>query len=284
MCILFFALKQHPNYPVIICANRDEFHQRPTRQMFRWQQPDILAGQDLQAGGSWLGLTANGDFSALTNYRQGQTGGKSKGDEQKSRGNLVLTALTELEKSKRTATKPPNISAGQQSDNTDFFSSLSKQAQDYQGFNLIYGPLNNLHCYDSINNKYHQLTPGFHSICNGALDDIWPKMALGQSALTKAIREDQGQNRAELVEQLFQLMTNSQEADSHELPDTGMPPAIEQMLSAIFIVSSQYGTRSTTIITQDNQGEILINDRSYTPQGESSEQQVFNLSQVFASS
>lgn len=245
--------------------------------MFRWQQPEILAGQDLQAGGSWLGLTADGDFSALTNYRQGLTGGKSKGDEQKSRGELVLTALAELKKGSKEA------KIQQQNDKDDFFSSLSDLARDYQGFNLIYGPLDNLHCYDSINNRYHALTPGFHSICNGALDDIWPKMALGQAALSKAIKADQGQNRADLIKQLLQLMANNQEADSHELPNTGMPPAIEQMLSAIFIVSPEYGTRSTTIITQDNDGEILINDHSYNAGGICNMQQAFNLSQVFSS-
>ncbi|WDE06552.1 NRDE family protein [Thalassomonas viridans] len=266
MCILFFALKQHPKYPVIICANRDEFHQRPTRQMFHWQQPDILAGQDLQAGGSWLGLTPQGDFAALTNYRQGQTGGKSKGDEQKSRGELVLTALKRL-------------SAGH---NSNFFSSLDSQAENYQGFNLVYGSLDKLQCYDSINNQYHQLTPGLHSICNGALDDIWPKMAQGQAALGQVIRQDPGHSRPALVEQLFQLMTDTREAESHELPDTGMPPAIEQMLSAIFIVSPEYGTRSTTIITRDINGEVLIDDRSYNPKGECNQQQAFNLSDVFA--
>jgi len=277
MCILFFALKQHPKYPVIICANRDEFHQRPTRQMFRWQQPDILAGQDLQAGGSWLGFTPGGDFSALTNYRQGLTGGKSKGDEQKSRGELVLTALTELQKN------TGNKDASCRSKGSDFFTSLSSHARDYQGFNLVYGPLNKLQCYDSINNKYHQLTPGFHSICNGALDDIWPKMALGQAALERAINDDQGQKREHLITQLFELMANSREAQPDELPDTGMPTAIEQMLSAIFIVSPEYGTRSTTIITQDNHGEILIDDRSYNPRGEHDGQQAFNLSRVFSS-
>ncbi|WP_281560175.1 NRDE family protein [Thalassomonas sp. RHCl1] len=282
MCILFFALKQHPKYPVIICANRDEFHQRPTRQMFRWQQPDILAGQDLQAGGSWLGLTPQGHFSALTNYRQGLTGGKSKGDEQKSRGELVLTALSELDKNTSPADKFPGMASPQSGDDNDFFSSLSSHARDYQGFNLVYGPLDKLFCYDSINNKYHLLTPGFHSICNGALDDIWPKMARGQTALAKAIGEDQGQSRPDLIKQLFQLMTNPQEAENHELPNTGMPLAIEQMLSAIFIVSPEYGTRSTTIITQDNHGEILIDDCSYNPRGESSKQQSFNLSQVFS--
>ena len=295
MCILFFALKQHPIYPVIICANRDEFHQRPTLAMFPWKTPKIIAGKDLQAGGTWLGFNALGYFSALTNYRQGPAT-VSDNQGKKSRGELVLNSLNALafpqhnalstaetsdDKSDENNNENNNENSDKKSDET-FFTSLATNSKNYPGFNLIYGSLNDLHCFDSINQEYHSLSPGFHSICNGALDDIWPKMASGQQALTRTITGNTG-NREVLTEQLFKLMTDPQQAETDKLPDTGMPLAIEQMLSAVFIVSPEYGTRSTTIITQDVHGEVLITDRNYNQRGEKTNQQTFNLAETFSS-
>ena len=157
MCILFFAIKKHPKYPVIICANRDEFHQRSTQAMHWWpvkdRQSPILAGKDLQAGGTWLGLNKQGRFSALTNFRQPQLFDQNK----QSRGDLVLQALTKKD---------------------DVMTKLLEQsAHRYNGFNLVFGQLNHLTCFDSVSQKHQKLTAGFHSLCNGALDDVWPKMA-----------------------------------------------------------------------------------------------------------
>ena len=130
MCILFFAIKQHPRYPVIICANRDEFHQRPTQSMYWWPNNDlladkVLAGKDLQAGGTWLGLNEQGRFSALTNFRQPQLFDKNK----KSRGELVLHALAHKD--------------------NDVTEQLAKSSSHYNSFNLVFGQLDNLMCFDS---------------------------------------------------------------------------------------------------------------------------------------
>lgn len=255
MCILFFAINQHPQYPVIICANRDEFHQRPTQMMHWWPNHDkhspILAGKDLQAGGTWLGLNQHKRFSALTNYRQPQLFDKQK----RSRGDLVLQALA-------------------QNDNK-ITTLLNKTADHYNGFNLVFGQLNNLICFDSVTKKQQPLTTGFHSLCNGALDDIWPKMAQGQSQLAHAIgaAEDHPLN----IDKLFALMQNSQQAEIHNLPNTGVPLDWEQLLSSIFIVSPQYGTRTTNIIIQDIKGNISIFDRSYNDQGLCIAQQQFSI-------
>ena len=148
MCILFIAIEQHPDYPVIICANRDEFHQRPTQKMHWWQQQNILAGKDLQAGGSWLGLSREGDFSALTNFRRPSSFDQHK----RSRGDLVLQAL--------------------HNDSHKTQQILLQSSQQYNDFNLVFGPLNKLQAFDSVNQKFVTLTPGFHSVSNGALDDI----------------------------------------------------------------------------------------------------------------
>ncbi|MFT5756680.1 MAG: hypothetical protein ACI9LM_001400 [Alteromonadaceae bacterium] len=258
MCILFLALQQHPKYPVIICANRDEFHQRPTQKMHQWDKTNILAGKDLQAGGTWLGLNSNGRFSALTNFRQPATFNINK----KSRGDLVLQALTNT--------------------NDDMASTLKTTYQHYNGFNLVYGALNNLHCFDSINNRHHQLTSGVHSICNGALDDLWPKMQLGQQQLTAVITEHQSSSQQPLnIEKLFKIMSNDTQSLPEYLPKTGVSDDWEQMLSSIFIVSEKYGTRSTVILTCDLDNNIEVHEQNYDKQGQKINKQHFKLSEQF---
>jgi len=257
MCILFIAIEQHPDFPLIICANRDEFHQRPTQAMHVWQQPKILAGKDMQAGGTWLGLSSDNRFAALTNFRQLPLSEQPK----KSRGDLVLKALD--------------------SSQVNFAKELTNTANQYHGYNLIYGSLNQVNslvCYDSINNKLHTLTKGVHSICNGALDDIWPKMAHGEQLLTDAVSS----NRPLSIEALFELMTNNKQALPELLPDTGLTKEWEQMLSAIFIKSPSYGTRTTTIITKDKRNNVEIYDRSYALSGKVTLQQKFRLSEAFS--
>ena len=255
MCILFFAIKQHPKYPVIICANRDEFHQRPTQKMHWWpakqNQQAVLAGKDLQAGGTWLGINKHGRFSALTNVRE-----PTLFDQQKqSRGGLVIHALANNDKA---------INAH-----------LVKSAHNYNGFNLVFGRLEKLRCFNSTTNKQQTLTAGFHSLCNGNLDDIWPKMALGQEQLTHYIQSnvDYPMN----INALFNLMQNSQQATLNKLPNTGVPVEWEQRLSSIFIKSPEYGTRTTNIITQDHNGNISVYDRSYNAQGVCVDEQCFPL-------
>jgi uncharacterized protein with NRDE domain len=255
MCILFFAIKQHPKYPVIICANRDEFHQRPTQSMHWWPKnnllaSEVLAGKDLQAGGTWLGLDRQGRFSALTNFRQPDLIDNNK----QSRGELVLQALAQHDE--------------------EMTKKLAKSSHDYNGFNLVFGPLDKLICFDSVSQKQQVLDAGFHSLCNGALDDIWPKMALGQTKLAEAIKDHSLD-----IEQLFILMKNNQKAQTEHLPKTGVPLNWEQLLSSIFIISPEYGTRTTNIITLDDEGKISIYDQSYNEQGECINKQSFFIQQ-----
>jgi uncharacterized protein with NRDE domain len=254
MCILFLALQQHPKYPVIICANRDEFHHRPTQKMHLWERPNILAGKDLQAGGTWLGLNSNGRFAALTNFRQPATFDTAKN----SRGDLVLKALT--------------------NNSDDMARNLTATHEQYNGFNLVYGSLNNLHCFDSINKRHHQLSSGVHSICNGALDDLWPKMQLGQQQLTDVITKQNNSNFQPLnINQLFKIMTNDTQSLPENLPKTGVSDDWEQMLSSIFIVSEKYGTRSTVIVTCDLDDNVEVHEQNYNKYGKKIDQKKFKL-------
>ena len=239
MCILFIAVEQHPEYPIIICANRDEFHPRPTRNMHWWPEKNILAGKDMQAGGTWLGLNTEGCFSALTNFRRPAAFDKNK----RSRGDLVLQALTD------------NVHKTQQH--------LLQDSQQYNDFNLVFGPLNNLQAFDSVNKQFVSLTPGFHSVCNGPLDDIWPKMALGVTALENLITTNNVN-----IEAFFSIMMNQTLAQEKQLPLTGISTELELLLSSIFIVSPDYGTRSTAIILQSKAGNVEVYERNYSKTGE----------------
>ena len=150
---------------------------------------------------------------------------------------------------------------------------LAQQASQYHGFNLIHGSLNQLYCYDSVNNQCHELSKGVHSICNGALDDIWPKMARGEKLLSDTIHLQENLS----IDALFDLMTNDKQALPNLLPETGLTEEWEQLLSAIFIVSPTYGTRTTSIITQDIEGSVEVYDRSYAPSGQCVAKQKFRL-------
>lgn len=248
MCILFIAVKQHPDYPVIICANRDEFHQRPTQNMHCWPDEKIIAGKDLQAGGTWLGINTDGDFAALTNFRRPAHIDKSK----RTRGDLVVQALnTNKDKIRSNAANHKNIQQY-----------LTQESYRYNDFNLVFGPLNNLQVFDSVNKKLTVLDSGFHSICNGALDDIWPKMTLGINTLHNIVNTNNIN-----IEQLFDVMMNQEVAKKQHLPETGIPQEWESLLSSIFIVSPEYGTRSTTIILQSTSGDVTIYERSYNNDG-----------------
>ena len=247
MCILFIAINQHKDYPLIIAANRDEFHQRPTKSAYFWPAPaEILAGQDLQANGTWLGLNKQGDFSALTNIRSALT----LNVDAKSRGELVQLALQQ-----------PELINQQW---------LIQNSQHYNPFNLVYTQDKNLYCFNSSTSDHTLLTDGFHAICNGAMDDVWPKMAKGEILLEQLISEQQELHS----EHLFAIMQDPTQAPDELLPETGVGLEWERKLSSIFIKSSEYGTRSTAVILKHQSGSTDFYEQSYTSNAE-----IFNKKQ-----
>ena len=240
MCILFTAINQHPDYPLIICANRDEYYSRPTQAASFWSDnPSIFAGRDLQAGGTWLGINLQGQFAALTNIRTGT----SEPDKKKSRGELVVKALQQ------------NETVNQQW--------LIEHRFDYNPFNLIFGPLDALQCFNSRNSQLKALSTGFHAISNGDLDDTWPKMAHGLKQLKTTI----GQSRAISTDNLLSILQDQSKAPQALLPDTGIDIAIETLLSSIFITSETYGTRSSAVILCDNNRNIQFYEAEYDHKG-----------------
>jgi uncharacterized protein with NRDE domain len=222
MCVIFIANRVNKKYPLIVLANRDEFYDRPTAAAARWEDhPEIFAGRDLVAGGTWLGTTDSGRFGAVTNYREP---GASKGD--RSRGALVSDFLV-----------------SEQSP-IDYLERVRADADRYSGFNLIVGIAGKeLHYYSNRASEVQQLNKGCYGLSNHLLNSSWPKVTNGLSRFEKLVSKEQIQ-----VSDCFQLLSDKTLAADSDLPDTGVGIERERELSPIFIRTPNYGTRSSTVV------------------------------------
>ena len=222
MCLILFAYKMHPSYRLIVAANRDEFYERPSSPAEFWEDaPQVLAGRDLKEGGTWLGITREEKFAAITNYRDPaalKTGAPS-------RGKLVSNFLTGPESA------------------ASYIKKVSRQAHKYNGFNLICGDDADIFVY-SNRADVQKLEAGIYGLSNRLLDSSWPKVMRGKKALTEAMME----KGAALEATIFTILANRKIAPDKKLPSTGIGLEWERLLSSIFIESPGYGTRSSTVL------------------------------------
>jgi len=238
MCLILLAYDVHPQYRIILAANRDEFYDRPTLPMAFWEdEPGILAGRDLKGGGTWLGISHAGRFSAITNYRE--PGGPKPGAP--SRGHLVSDFLTE------------NLSS------RPYLEAVSSVGQAYSGFNLIVADASGLYYYSNRKPGIHQLEPGWHGLSNHLLNTPWPKVERGLALLKSAILGDDPVN----MTPLFQLLKDRQIPPDDSLPDTGVGTAWERLLSPVFILSPGYGTRSSSVMLIDRKGRAQVAEQTH---------------------
>jgi uncharacterized protein with NRDE domain len=252
MCLIFLAYNKHPKYPLVIAANRDEFLDRPAKQLGFWEEhPSILAGKDLTAGGTWLGVTKTGYFAMLTNYRD-LSNIKANAP---SRGKLVLDYLTgELEPS-------------------NYLQALNGSAGLYNGYNIILGTVNDPWYYSNQNNKIYQLGTGIYGLSNALLDTKWPKVERGKKKFAQLIKQETID-----IESLMSFMNDKNLAEDEQLPDTGIGYEKEKLLSSMFIDMPGYGTRNTTILLKDNEGNIHVTERSFNIQNNALNDQSFKFS------
>lgn len=241
MCVVFLALKQHPQYPLILLSNRDEFYQRPARVAQFWtdEYPDILAGKDLQNGGTWLGITRSGHLSLLTNFRDPQEVKTSP----PSRGLLVLDYLRHQ----------PSLA--------EYTEKLKAERSLYPGYNLIFGQYPDFSCYSNRTNQSDSLRFGYFGLSNHFLNTPWPKLTRGIELFRQQIQTASSLS----IDTFFSLMNDSQIAPDSLLPETGIGLEKERLLSSIFIRSSRYGTRATTILLIDNQSRVSFFEKTYFP-------------------
>ena len=243
MCLILLALDTHPDYALVLAANRDEFYDRPTVAAAFWKDaPAVLAGRDLRAGGTWLGMDRRGRLAAVTNYRQGRRETVAP----RSRGHLVAGYLT-----------------GELDARTCIARVERADPQLYNGFNLLVGDARGLHYLSNRKGRTRALAPGVYGLSNHLLDSAWPKVTAGKSGLT-AILSATG---AELVAELFLLLADRQQAADDLLPVTGVSPEWERLLSAAFIATPEYGTRSSTVILLRRDRRALFVERSFGPGG-----------------
>ena len=235
MCIVLFSYKVHPKYKLIITSNRDEFYKRPTMQAEFWEDnPNILAGRDLEKGGTWLGITKQGRFATLTNYRDPSSMNKNGN----SRGHLVSTYLE--------SNIPPR----------DYLEQIQSSKISYNGFNLLVGDQSELFYYSRQNNEITKIEPGIHGLSNHSLNTPWPKVILGTTMLKDAMADKFSHHK------LFNILKNNSIAKDEDLPDTKVGIELERLLSPIFIESPQYGTRAMTVITVDYNDEVTFIEKA----------------------
>ncbi len=239
MCLAVLAFDAHPHFAVAIVANRDEYHARPCEPAHWWNE-GWLAGRDLKAGGTWLGVNRDGRYALLTNVREPSRNNPAA----PSRGSLVPEVL---------ATPGPVAAA---------LESARIGGARHNGFNLLAGTPGEAAWTSNRAAGVRALVPGLYGLSNAQLDVPWPKLERTRAALARWIGDGD-----EDVTALFTALADRALAPDAELPSTGVPLDWERRLSAPFILSEAYGTRSSTVLTIDRRGEVRLVERSFDADG-----------------
>jgi len=249
MCLLVFAWNAHPDYKLILAANRDEFHARPSQDAHWWPDlPQVLAGRDLQAGGTWLAISRSGRFATVTNYRE-QSRARSG---MRSRGEIVTNF----------------VSGGQ--DALNYVASLP--GDRYAGVSLIAADRDAL-CYTSNrNDEPVALEPGVYGLSNASLDTPWPKLVRTKEALTRLIDADKVN-----ASELFRVLADTTPAPSVEVDSGSMPFKLARALTAPFIVTEAYGTRCSTTLLIGSDQQLQFSERRFAPDGSVSGESAFSF-------
>jgi len=243
MCLILLATQAHPQFSLIVAANRDEAYARPSAPAAFWRDhPGVFAGRDLEHGGTWLGLSVEGRFAGITNYRQGAPRAAAA----RSRGELTRNYLTSDDSA------------------ASYIRSIeSRGLGDYNGFGLIAGTPQELWFYSNRGPRAARIGPGVHGLSNHLLDEPWPKVKQGIAELESLLEAEE----TELSTRLLNLLSDRAAAPDHLLPSTGIERARERALSASFIEGDAYGTRASTVALIRSSGETLFIERTYEAGG-----------------
>ncbi len=250
MCLILVAWRVHPDYPLVVAANRDEFFARPTAPAAFWQDaPQVLAGRDLDAGGTWMGVTCSGRFAALTNFRdpaQMRSGVPS-------RGALVADFLT--------GDETPEA----------YLERTADHGRQCNGYNLLVGDGETLWWASNMGGAARALTPGVYGVSNHLLDTPWPKVGAGKTALAEAL-DDLPKDEA-----LFALLRDDGVHPDEHLPQTGVPLEWERLLSSAFVRSPGYGTRSSTVYCLGRDGRTSFDEQTWLPDAKRGERRRYRF-------
>jgi len=237
MCLLVFSYDSVPEWPLVFAGNRDEFYGRPTAAADFWDDaPHVLAGRDLKAGGTWMGVTRRGHWGVVTNVREP----KAYREDARSRGALVADYLRR---------EPSPV---------EYLERVAAEADRYNGFNLLLGTPDTLYYYSNRATGIRAVEPGIHGLSNDRLDTPWPKVRRAKQALRRDLQRD-----SLTTDRLLELLNDRRPAPDDELPDTGLGQERERMLSPIFIEGQRYGTRASTVLLIDDTGRVSFTERTF---------------------
>jgi uncharacterized protein with NRDE domain len=252
MCLLVLAFDAHPRYRLVVAANRDEYHERPAAALAPWREPPLIAGRDLRAAGTWLGVDPARRFGVVTNFRELQRPRPAA----PSRGTLVPRFL------------------GGASGAGEFFGALEPEADGYSGFNLLLADGDSL-WYGS--NRAHpfarRLRPGTYGLSNELLDTPWPKLLRVKQGFAAWLATP-----GATCEGLFALLADRTPASNpDELPTGGLPREWQRVLSAPFVEHPLYGTRCSTVVLLEPGGALQLAERRFDAAGEPTGETEFRL-------
>lgn len=249
MCLIFIALKDHSRYKLIVAANRDEFYNRRTAPASFWKDyPIVLGGRDLEASGTWLGMTKGGRICMVTNFRDL----RNVNPHAPSRGKLVTDFLLD------------NIPA------EAYLQKVETQAKKYNGFSLIAGTVDSLHYLSNYREGLILLNSGLFGLSNHLLETPWPKVEKGKKEIQMILKSQVIQ-----PEDMFKVLSDEHISEDDKLPDTGVGLDLERTLSPAFIRSPGYGTRSSTLILVDYENHVYFHERVFDPVTSRVSDQVF---------
>ncbi|MDD2920274.1 NRDE family protein [Rhodoferax sp.] len=246
MCLIAWNWQPDSPNPLLLIANRDEFYARPTEALHWWPDANILAGRDLQAGGTWLGISRTGRLAALTNHRDPA----NMRADAPSRGELVSAFL-------QTDTNAE-----------DFLTALATSAANYNPFNLLVFDGTRLMGLESRHAKVMAIRPGIGAVSNADFLTPWPKLARLSGSL-QALLAQQHPSDA----QLLALLHNPRIAVDADLPATGIPLEFERALSAAFIALPDYGTRASSVVRYET-GSVRFLEQCFDANGSNGTRQV----------
>jgi len=237
MCLVLFSYQPDSDYPLVVAANRDEFYARPAESAHHWQDaPNVFAGRDLSAGGTWLGVTRSGRFATVTNFAEEADGPEPP----LSRGALVGDFL--------------------HSEVSAHHFAHEIHGADYRGFNLLTYDGSSL-AYTSNRGYTEDLKPGVYGLANAELGATWPKVVAGRQALGDVAG-------APDTDSLIRILHDEHQPDDRDLPKRGRPLELERRVAPCFIIGEEYGTRASTAVIFDAQGRrILFHEQIYLSGG-----------------
>lgn len=251
MCTLAFQIEPEHEWPLIVVANRDEFLARETKTMHWWPNSELLAGKDLQSGGTWGAVSKAGRFAMLTNFRDP----KFFEREGPTRGALVVDAVK----------------------NSDY--NIQEHPQKfwdrYNGFNLLWGDHKKVQVYNNVDHKLHELSQGVHGVSNAYLNTDWPKVCMLRGWLKDRVTSPVVDPLV-FMDEALEVLADAKTYPLESLPNTGVPSEMEHKLSALRVQMDGYGSRLSTVYLRHRSGDWWVGERNF----ESGVRRVFRFSET----